>query len=305
MPYVRFLSPPPLTLVHVSPLVMPKRLACLHRLRSRRYNHRGRCVLLGRFDGSVEATWRGREVGVQEVLVASSIHTTGGYKQGNRCVRVHLNTPTRGPLRQSPRFRANHLSFTIRPKVDPQPNDLVDCSVRALVHECGGKGGQRQESEARFETAVETGAGEEAQRPLPCEEDDSKDEIDGLKYWYRFDGWIEGFGDEIPKYLGPEIPFHRGSDLVHCCREDNEPRPVILDKPSHDSGWLMFVGSSGPNVPSNSPSCSTNSYLLPCHNTLMLLSFPRLSHTKFRIQTTDPGRRRKDAVAEAKTNNTG
>jgi len=31
----------------------------------------------------------------------------------------------------------------------------------------------------------------------------------------------------------------------------------------------------------------------------MLLSFPRLS-PKFRIQTTDPGRRRKDGVAEAK-----
>jgi hypothetical protein len=169
------------------------------------------------------------------VLAAACIHTISVYGQG--CVCVRLNTgSSRRPLRQSPWLRADHLSFTVRPKVDSQPNDLVDGGIRPLVHQRRSEGGQREESEARFEAAVEAGAGEEAQRPFPCEEDQAKDEVDGLEDWYRFDGRIERLGDEIPEYLGPKVPFHGGSDLVHCRREDDEPRPVVLDKPSHGSG---------------------------------------------------------------------
>ena len=99
-----------------------------------------------------------------------------------------------------------YLSFTVGPEVDSQPNELVNGRVRALVQESSGERAEREEGETGFEAAVQAGSGEEAQRPLPCEEDEGKHQIDGLEDWYRFDGRIERLGDEVPEYLGPEVP---------------------------------------------------------------------------------------------------
>ncbi len=132
---------------------------------------------------------------------------------------------SRGSLRESPWLRADHLfrasqhpcatknmgaptylSFTVGPEVDSQPNHLVDGRVCALVQERGGEGAEREEGEAGLEAAVKTGPGEEAQRPLPCEEDEGKHQVDGLEDRYRFDGRIERLCDKVPKYFGPEVP---------------------------------------------------------------------------------------------------
>ncbi len=150
------------------------------------------------------------------------------------CVCSLDTGPSRSPLGKSPRLCADHLfprvsgvcpcgnqerpktylSFAVRPKVDAQPHDLVDGGVRALVRQGGGEGREREESQAGFEAAVKAGAGEEGQRPLPCEEDDAKDQVDGLQHWYRLDGRIQRLGGKVPKDLGPEVAFYRGSDLV-------------------------------------------------------------------------------------------
>ena len=149
------------------------------------------------------------------------------------CVRLGTDASRRGSFRESPWLRADHLcppvsihpteytlqdstylSFTVGPKVDAQPNHLVNGGVRALVQQRRGEGRHREKREAGFEAAVQAGPGEEADRPLPCEEDQAKGQIYRLKDRYRFDGRIERFGDEVPEYLGPEIPFHRGSNLV-------------------------------------------------------------------------------------------
>jgi hypothetical protein len=74
---------------------------------------------------------------------------------------------------------------------------------------------------------------------------------------------------------------------------------MILDKPAHNSDCRAVVRSSSPKVPSNSPSC--REIPVSCRVTQHADAFvvSRLP-PKFRIQTIDPGRRRKDAVAEAK-----
>jgi hypothetical protein len=83
-----------------------------------------------------------------------------------------------------------HLSFTVRPEVDAQPDNLVDGGIGALVDERGGEGRHWEESEARFEAPMEAGAGEETQRPLPSQENEAEDEIDCLEDRDRFDSRI-------------------------------------------------------------------------------------------------------------------
>ncbi len=158
---------------------------------------------------------------------------------------------SRGSLRESPWLRADHLfctsqhrcmtknmraptylSFTVGPEIDSQTNHLVDGCICALIQERSGEGAEREEGEAGFEAAVKTGPGEEAQRPLPCEEDESKHQVDGLENRYRFDGRIERLCGEVPKYLGPEVPRHRGSDLVCMAVSISFPVTALTRSPT-------------------------------------------------------------------------
>lgn len=107
-----------------------------------------------------------------------------------------------------------YLSLTVRPKVDTQPNDLVDGGVGALVQERGGECGHGQEGEAGLEAAVQAGPREEAERPLEREQDEAEDEVDGLQDGDRLDGRVQRLGEGVPEDLGPEVALDRGGDLV-------------------------------------------------------------------------------------------
>ena len=97
-----------------------------------------------------------------------------------------------------------NLSLAVCPKVHAQPNHLVDGSICPLVDERGSQGGKRENSQTGLETAVKAGSGNEAQWPLPSDEQESEQEVDDLQYRHRLDGGIKGFGEEIPEDLGPE-----------------------------------------------------------------------------------------------------
>lgn len=146
------------------------------------------------------------------------------------------SSPLASSLRQSPWLCADDLAFTIGPEVGAESNELVNGSVRPLVEQSGGQGAEREEGQAGLETSVDAGAGEEAQRPLPGEEDDAKDQINDLQYRHWLDYRVKGLGHKVPKDLGPEEARERGSNLISCRRQDDEPRPVVLDELSHDVG---------------------------------------------------------------------
>lgn len=118
---------------------------------------------------------------------------------------------------------ATHLSFAVRPEIHRQSDHLIDCGVRSLVEECRGEGCQREEGEAGLQAAVDARAGQEAKGPLPCEENDAKEQVDGLEHRNGLDGPIERLGEEIPEYLGPEEPLQRGGYLVCRSSVSNEP----------------------------------------------------------------------------------
>lgn len=80
----------------------------------------------------------------------------------------------------STRRENTNLSFAVRPKVDAEANDLVDGRVRPLVRQGGGEGSEREEGQAGLETPVQAAPREEAQRPLPCQEDEAEDEVERL-----------------------------------------------------------------------------------------------------------------------------
>jgi len=108
-----------------------------------------------------------------------------------------------------------NLSFAVRPKVDTKSDELVNGGVRALIHKNGGECGQRQKGEASFEAAVNAGPGEESERPLPCEEDETKQEVDDLQHRYRLDSGIQRLCEKVPEYLGPEEARDSSSNLVY------------------------------------------------------------------------------------------
>lgn len=57
---------------------------------------------------------------------------------------------------------------------------MVDGRVRPLIRQGGGEGRERQKGQAGLETAVQAAPREEAQRPLPCQEDEAEDEVERL-----------------------------------------------------------------------------------------------------------------------------
>jgi hypothetical protein len=108
---------------------------------------------------------------------------------------------------------------------------------------------------------VQCRSGHETKGPLKCEHKESEDKIDSLQHGNRFDGSIEGLGEEIPEDLRPEEAFNSSSNLIYsfyvshylnrtitqrsqltgCRGQDDETSPVVLDKLAHFDG---SVGSS-------------------------------------------------------------
>jgi len=74
---------------------------------------------------------------------------------------------------------------------------------------------------------VNAGAGDEAERPFPGEQQQTHDQVDDLEHRYRSDSWVEGCGEEVPENLGPEKGVNSGSDLV--CIYDVSSLLVNLD----------------------------------------------------------------------------
>jgi hypothetical protein len=114
----------------------------------------------------------------------------------------------------SGRKQSTHLSFTIRPKVNPQPNDLVNGSVRSLVYQDSREGGERQEGQTGFETSVDGRTGDEADGPFPRHQHKTYYQVDDLKNRHRLDCPIQGLGEKVPEDLGPEKAMETGSSLV-------------------------------------------------------------------------------------------
>ena len=70
-----------------------------------------------------------------------------------------------------------YLSLTICPKVHAESDQLVDGRVGALVDEGGREGCEWKEDEASLQAAVEAGAGNEANWPLPCQKYDAEYQV--------------------------------------------------------------------------------------------------------------------------------
>lgn len=51
--------------------------------------------------------------------------------------------------------------------------------------------------------------------PVEEEHEDPHEDVDDLQYRERFHSRVEGFGQEIPEYLGPEEALNSGGDLVY------------------------------------------------------------------------------------------
>lgn len=88
---------------------------------------------------------------------------------------------------------------------------------------------------------MECAAGDKPEGPFQRHHEETKQQVDELQDRYRFDGTVEGLGEEIPEDLGPKEAFYGGSYLIDCCGEDDEASPVVLDKFAHLelSSWYI------------------------------------------------------------------
>ena len=110
-----------------------------------------------------------------------------------------------------------HLSFTVGPHIDCHADHIVQRCVRALVQQHCHYHADRVDGQTRFDRSMETGIGNEAEGPFPCETDEAKHEVEDLERGHRLHGSIEILSEEVPENLGPEESLDRRSDLV--CEE--------------------------------------------------------------------------------------
>lgn len=129
--------------------------------------------------------------------------------------RMRLDTAsTAATLRQSPWLSTDDLALAVGPEVDGHADDVVDGGVGALVQENGGQRCQGDDGEAGFQTAVDGRASNEAQGPLPCEHEETQDQVDNLQYRNGLANGVKVAGQEVPEYLGPEEALDGGNHLV-------------------------------------------------------------------------------------------
>lgn len=106
------------------------------------------------------------------------------------------------------------LAFTVGPEVDDESDNVVDGGVGALVEQSSEQSDEREQDETGLDAAVEGGAGNEAERPVPGEHDETGEEVEDLEDRHRLDGAVEVLGQKVPEDFGPEEAVDGGGDLV-------------------------------------------------------------------------------------------
>lgn len=82
------------------------------------------------------------------------------WKVTNAAAKLHMPDPRILPPRQAPRIRTYHLAFTEPPEIYPQPDQIVDARVGALVQQQGGECAQGVDGKSGFDAAVHCCFGE-------------------------------------------------------------------------------------------------------------------------------------------------
>lgn len=109
------------------------------------------------------------------------------------------------------------LALAVGPEVDGHGDHVVDGGVGGLVEQGGAEGGEGQDDEAGLDGAVQGGAGQQAQRPLPGEHEDAEQQVDDLQHRHRLHRAVEVLGQEVEEDLGPEEALDGGAHLI-CWR---------------------------------------------------------------------------------------
>jgi hypothetical protein len=100
-----------------------------------------------------------------------------------------------------------YLPLSIRPKVNPTPNQIIQRRIRALIHQHCAQTNQRQPHHPCLHAPVYCGAGDIFERPFVAESNDAEDNIDCLEDGNGLDGEVEVLGEKIEEELGPEETF--------------------------------------------------------------------------------------------------
>jgi hypothetical protein len=100
-----------------------------------------------------------------------------------------------------------HLSLTIRPKIHPAPNNIIQRRIRRLVQQHSAQRRQRQPQQPCHHAAVQVRARHPSQRPFVGEADERDDDVEDLQDGDGFDGCVEVFGQEVEEEFGPEEGF--------------------------------------------------------------------------------------------------
>lgn len=151
------------------------------------------------------------------------------------------------PGLRSDELCSTYLAFAVCPEVRNHADNIVQTGIGTLVYQEGNERAEGVDNEASFDGAMQSRTGEHSERPLPCETDDTHDDVDDLKDRYGLNAAIEILGQEVPEDLGPEEGFDCRADLVwiyvspeasvsnrryrltSSSRQHDEARPVVLD----------------------------------------------------------------------------
>lgn len=100
-----------------------------------------------------------------------------------------------------------HLALTIRPKIHPAPDNIVQRRVGRLVQQHGAQRRERQPEQPRHHAAVQVRARHPAQRPFVGEAHERDGDVEDLQDGDGLDGGVEVFGQEVEEEFGPEEGF--------------------------------------------------------------------------------------------------
>lgn len=83
-------------------------------------------------------------------------------------------------LRKGPWLCADHFTLAVCPEVNSHSDNVVDGRVGCLVHQDRGEDRDGEEDQASFNGSVDGGTGEDVERPLHGEHEQSKEEVEYL-----------------------------------------------------------------------------------------------------------------------------